>query len=289
MPYVFLLLFLAATLALIVGLFNPHVFGKGRTSRINVVLVFGVCAVLSLAMLGVTAPRSNGPSPQAIADQPTKADPMAQALARSEMSPAEYAILCRSVPADIYGQRCMGKRVAWPVLITEVEGRRKVEVRTIDTSAAKFDLQLAKDFKWEGDLKAYGGRKIVFSGKLDAPKGYAHDISNVEILGLPPLTTEEQDLLTAEAQAKAETARKAAAEDQAMTLCQMEFRIRARHPSTVNFGVFDRYHALAWQDGTIVYRAGPTLKNSFGVELRYVLICEVKDGKLAAFEMHEAG
>lgn len=175
MAYVFLILFLAALVALVVGMVNPRlVLGKTSAKRSGVAVLYGLAAVVSLALVGVTAPN------------PKSAAPVAPSLAAA------------------------------------------------------------------------------------------------------PAPAVDPEKLAEEARKRKESAERAMVETKAMKVCEDEFRSRAAHPSTVSFGFFDRHAAVTWQDDMVVYRAGPTLKNAMGLELRYVMVCGVKAGQLVAFDAREA-
>ena len=63
MSYIFLLLFLVSTIALIIGLAKPSIFSrflKARATRKNIAVIFGIASITSFFLIGVTA-KTNTP------------------------------------------------------------------------------------------------------------------------------------------------------------------------------------------------------------------------------------
>src|SRR5262249_27660630 len=144
----------------------------------------------------------------------------------------------------------------------------------------KFDLFLAEDYDWQGPLDAFKDRKIMMTGRLKAPDGYAHDIDEVKF-EFVALSAEDMAAAKAKAQAEAKAKADSDLETDAMAACQQEFSRRATHPSTVDFPMFDGKRAIEHKpDGSILYQAAPYAENSFGAKLRFIMRCRFKDGKV---------
>lgn len=106
------------------------------------------------------------------------------------------------------------------------------------------------------------------------------------IAGMPRESAEEHAVREA---ARAAQDKKAATEFAYIRICQEAFRSKANYPSTVRFSVFDMQRGTAWAGKRFLYRAGPYAKNTFGLELRYVLRCDVEEGRIVRFDVAEAG
>lgn len=278
MDNVFTAIFLIACLAMLIGLVRPSLVlpRSVPSTRRTVLKVYVVSAIIAFVGIGVTAPAK----PDLKEQQP--------AMLSSEMTIAQYEQLCGNVPEDIYKARCSGKRVVWTLFINQVEGMRAFEARASAAPQGRpFDIELEQDFKWVDALDKYKHRKVVVTGIIRRPAGYAHDIESAEILQWPTYTPDET--ATVELAAKeAETRKKE--EEQVLSAhkaCRRVFRENATHPSTVDFPLFDRHYGATVKDGRIFVQFGATAKNSFGTELGFVVRCIVKDGEVTSFTATE--
>lgn len=205
----------------------------------------------------------------------------------SEISPERYEAECRKATEAEWAQRCKGKRIAWPMMVVKVEKADQIEARAFAVDRQLFDVILRRAASWPEPWPSYAGRKVVVTGVLKSPDGYAHDIGEATIAFAEPDESERRVIAAIEQKGKEDSARRER-ERQAVDLCKREFVARARHPSTVEWPTFDKFYGVASNQEEVIVRAGPKARNSFGNELRFEMLCRVKAGKVVAFAAEEA-
>lgn len=226
------------------------------------------------------------PPPDASEGMSDDAPAASAAAPVSDMTVAEYEALCADAPEGIFNQRCKGKRIVWDLFVTDVEDVRSAEMSVASVPGRLFDVTFADDVAWDGALDDYQGMKVQIAARIDAQRGYAHDLDDARALHWDvPYTAEE----TAAVQAAEEEAATRIAIADAQVMCEEELRRQAQFPSKVDCPFFGGSAGMRLDSGALLVQGRCDLRNGLGAMIPHTFRCIVNDGAVVQFEAAPGG